>query len=107
LELKGLDWIQIAPESHRLRRLHGFSEIAKGAIGRGQKRVEMLPTGYYTLEGIMLPCRADANSDVHPILGYLDYNPGWEFVKIKSMQEAMGTPLLDYELIPLPALRAG
>jgi hypothetical protein len=107
LELKGRDWVKLAPENHRPQRLRGFTDIAMGAIGRGLRRVEMLPTGYYTFEGIMLPCHADRNSDVHPVVGHIDWNPGREFVKIKSPEQALGAPLVSFEVIPLPALRVG
>ncbi len=105
MELKGKDWVKIAPESHRPQRLRLFSDIAMGAIGRGKRRVEMLPTGDYCFEEVFLPCRADRKTGIHPVLGRIDWNPGREFVKIESPEQALGPPLA-FEIIPLPSLKA-
>lgn len=102
MELGGKDWIKITPEAHRLQRLRLFSDIAMGAIGRGKRLVEMLPTGEYCFEEIFLPCRADVKSGIHPVLGHIDWNPGREFTQIKSFGQALG-PALAFEIIPLPA----
>jgi hypothetical protein len=105
MELKGKDWIRIAPVSHRPRRLRLFSDIAMGAIGRGKRRVEMSPAGSYCFEEVFLPCRADAETGIYPVVGHMDWNPGREFVKIKSLEQAMGPPLA-FEIIPLPTTKA-
>jgi hypothetical protein len=105
MELKGKDWVEIAPESYRPQRLRMFSDIAMGAIGRGKRRVEMLPTGDYCFEEAFLPCRAEPKSGIYPVVGHIDWSPGREFAKIKSTEQAMGPPLA-FEIIPLPALKA-
>jgi len=102
MELRGKDWIKITPKGHGPQRLRLFSDIAMGAIGRGKRVVEMLPAGEYSFEEIFLPCLPDEKAGVYPVLGHIDWNPGREFVKIKSTEQAMGPPLA-FEIIPLPA----
>jgi len=100
LALEGKDWLAFVPADYRPRRLRFLSDIATGAIGRGVRRVDMLPTGHHTAEEVAVPFCPESGSGVHPILAHVDWAPE-RATKIRSREQALGAALA-FETIPLP-----
>jgi len=105
IDLTGKDWIALAPENYRSRRLAIFSEIAAGALGRGIRHVEMDWPNDYSCEEFMLPFRAEPDETAAAVICHVDWKLKGDFTPIKSRSQAMGAALA-FETIPLPRLKA-
>lgn len=87
-ELTGVDWIAAAPAHYRAERLRIISQIARGAIGVGHRRVAMTDGNDYTCEEIVLPFAAEPGG-THPVLVHVDWRPQY-LTQVQSPQQAMG-----------------
>ncbi|HEY0106219.1 MAG TPA: PAS domain-containing protein [Rhizomicrobium sp.] len=97
-ELTGVDWIAAAPPGHRATRLDVYTRIARGAMLAGHRRLATTDGEDYLCEEIVLPFAPDANG-ITPVLAHA-HLPSRRFVKIKSVEQAVGQPV-DYRLVAL------
>ncbi len=103
MEITGMDWISAAPPEYRVTRLRIFTEIARGAIGRGVRGIELDSGKSYDAFELMLPFAPERDGENHPVVGQVDWNPEQRFSRIRSREQAMGAST-SFETIPLPAL---
>lgn len=103
MELTGQDWIALAPESHRARRLNTFGAIARGALCVATRLVDTGQADLKLSEEILLPLAADPIHGVYPVLCHVDWKAAHPGAKIVSRAEATGAPL-SFEVLALPAL---
>ncbi|MEJ0026699.1 MAG: PAS domain-containing protein [Rhizomicrobium sp.] len=97
-EMTGMDWVAAAPPGHRATRLGLYSQIARGAILVGHRRLATTDGEDYVCEEIVLPFAPDANG-VTPVLAHA-HLPVDRYLKIKSVAQTLGEPL-DYAVIAL------
>lgn len=105
VDLTGRDWVAMAPENYRARRLSIFSDIATGAIGHGIRFVELDYPRDYSCEEFMLPFRAEAGTGTCAVVCHVDWNLKSDFMPFRSREQVMGAALA-FETIPLPRLMA-
>jgi len=98
LELTGQDWVALAPKSYRAERLRILSNVARGAIGTGHRRIPMALAGDYICEEILLPF-APEPSGAHPVLVHVNWKPQY-MLRIESPGQAIGNPL-DFRVVAL------
>lgn len=97
-ELTGTDWIASAPPDYRETRLRIISQIARGAIGIGHRRVEMCGEDDYVCEEILLPFAADGDGPA-TVLVHVNWHPEHLSV-VRSATQALGNPL-DFAVLAL------
>jgi hypothetical protein len=100
-ELTGMDWLAVLPANLRATRLRRFSEIARGAIGKGVRRIELHGAKPSECSEFMLPFRAENGSDNHPVICHVAWRPEQRFFKVKSWEQAVGAAR-SFETIALP-----
>ncbi|HEX2591221.1 MAG TPA: PAS domain-containing protein [Rhizomicrobium sp.] len=100
-ELTGKDWIAAASERHRPARLGLFTTVVQGAILLSHRLLSMSVGEDTICEEIVLPFTPEANGVV-PVLAHVNL-PARDFLKIKSMAQAIADPI-DFRIVPLPAL---
>lgn len=97
-ELTGMDWIASAPADYRAQRLKIISEIARGGIGVGHRRIGMTLGESYICEEIMLPFAPAQAGAPFQVLTHVNWQAD-KFLQIKSARQATGTPL-DFKVYP-------
>ncbi len=97
-EMTGEDWVAAAPPQYRATRLGLYSQVARGAILFGHRRLATTDGADYLCEEIVLPFAPDAQG-VTPVLAHANL-PVDRYLKIKSVTQAMGEPV-DYAVVAL------
>jgi hypothetical protein len=102
MELSGKDWIALAPEHYRQERLRIFSDIARGALGVGHRRVDLLNDEVMICEEVILPLARNPSGAISVIVHVNTQLP--RLTAIKSATHALGDPL-DFKVIGFGARR--
>lgn len=97
-EITGKDWVAVAPAHYRAERLRIISQIARGAVGIGHRRIAMRGAEAYVCEEILLPFAAEA-CGTSPVLVHVDWHPQHLSV-VESAEQALGDPI-DFKVLPL------
>jgi hypothetical protein len=103
MELTGQDWLALAPENHRARRLGLFTDIAAGALCVATRYVDTGKVDLNLSEEILLPLAADPVHGVYPVLCHVDWKATHARDKIISRAEVTGAPV-SFEMFGLPGL---
>jgi hypothetical protein len=104
-ELTGTDWLGVLPAGQRASRLRSFSEIARGAIGKGTRRIELHGTKSAECFEFLLPFQEEKEGGNHPVICHVEWKAQQRFVKIRSWEQAVGVAQC-FETIALPRATA-
>lgn len=74
-DITGMDWLALTPEENRNERLSRFSEVARGAIGRGVRSARRISGDMQLAEEIMLPFGDVGAAGVRQALTYIGWRP--------------------------------
>jgi len=98
-ELTGMDWIASAPPDYRAERLEIISDIARGGIGIGHRRIDMTLGESYVCQEVMLPFAPSTEGAASQVVTHVNWQAD-KFLQIKSARQATGTPM-DFKVVPL------
>jgi hypothetical protein len=74
-DITGKDWLALTPPENRAARLSRFSEVARGAIGRGLRSARRASGEAQLAEEIMLPFGDVADIGARQVLAYIGWRP--------------------------------
>jgi hypothetical protein len=74
-DITGCDWLALTKPEERSERLKRFSDVARGAIGRGIRQVRRASGNEQSCEEIMLPFRDLGANGSRQVLSYIGWQP--------------------------------
>jgi hypothetical protein len=99
-DIMGLDWLALTPPEDRDVRLSRFSQVSRGAIGRGVRSAKRASGEDQLVEEIMLPFGDVGESGVRQVLTFIGWQPSLYDPTITGVANTGGL-LLEFQLTPL------
>jgi len=102
VDITGRDWIEMTAPSDRRERMRRFSEVARGAIGRGMRVGRRQSGERQYAEEIMLPFDDVAPDGTRQVLLFISWTPSLYDPTLTGLERNRGL-LLRFALTPLAA----
>lgn len=102
IDITGRDWIEMTAPSDRRERMRRFSEVARGAIGRGIRLGRRQSGEPQYVEEIMLPFADDGPDGARQVLDFIAWAPSLYDPTLTGIERNRGL-LLRFALTPLAA----
>lgn len=99
-DITGHDWLALSKPEDRPVRLQRFSDVARGAVGRGVREAERASGDAQYAEEIMLPFGDIAEDGARRVLTHIAWAPSLYDPTLTGLTRNRGV-LVDFELIPL------